>query len=116
MPQQSRTTGSWLHFAILLIGLLTLVGCQAARPIRIIVPLPEQEIQYQSWEDWTHPESGVVYKVPRMFLLGLKYESYMGEHYRNIMYADLADLLREQAWIEAAKAARDKAVKLEDAP
>jgi hypothetical protein len=51
-----------------------------------------------------------------MFLLGLKYESYMGEHYRNIMYADLADLLREQAWIEAAKAARDKAVKLEDAP
>lgn len=97
-------------YALSLIVLLLLGGCQAPRPIQILIPLPDEPLIYRSFEAWTHPESGVVYRVPRMFLLGLKYEHFLGENYREIMYADLADLIREQTWIQAAQETQRRAM------
>lgn len=110
MPTPSPRAKRSSLYALSLGVLLTLGGCLAPRPIQILIPLPDEPLVYNSWEEWRHPESGVIYRVPRMFLIGLKYEQFMGENYREIMYADLADLIREQAWIQAAKAAQAKAM------
>lgn len=108
-PATRTTWGACARWLTVCCLLILLGGCQAPRPIRVIVPLPTEDLTYQSWVAWEHPESGAVYRVPRMLLVGMRYEWAMPEEYREMMYADLADLIREQAWIRAVQEARDEA-------